>query len=114
MASIQMEMGNIDSAKSVYDKLVELQPNEGFSKYMCLAQLSSGLEAVNFYKKGVELMLVEFEKQKQLDTQNENKPCSSSSKIDDEEDDSGIVTNLDISTAYCSIAELYLTDLWLI
>lgn len=104
MASIQMEMGNVDSAKNLYQKLVDLSPDDGFSKYMCLAQLSSGIEAVNYYKKGVELMLVEFNKQ----SSETNKPSTSKQ---DEEDDSNCVTKLDISTAFCSIAELYLTDL---
>ncbi|CAF0940492.1 unnamed protein product [Brachionus calyciflorus] len=110
MASIQMEMGNVESAKSIYEKLVELSPNEGFSKYMCLAQLSTGIEAVNFYKKGVDLMLAEFNKQ-QLEDQNKPSTSKKSQEEDEEEDDSGRVTKLDISTAYCSISELYLTDL---
>lgn len=115
MASVQMEMGNTESAKSVYEKLAELSPDEGFSKYMCLAQLSSGLEAVNFYKKGIELMLLEFNKQQHLEEKHNGKACTSSRANNDEEeeqDDFGRVTNLDLSTAYCSIAEIYLTDLW--
>lgn len=104
MASIQMEMGNVESAKNLYEKLIHLSPDEGFSKYMCLAQLSSGIEAVNFYKKGVELMLIEFNKQ----SNDKNQP--STSKKDEEEESNG-VNKLDISTAFCSIAELYLTDL---
>ena len=111
MASVQMEMGNSESAKNIYIKLTELNPNEGFSKYMCLAQLSDGLEAVNFYLKGIELMLIEYEKQS-----NENKQqASTSSKASaelDEEEESGQVSKSDISTAYGSIAEIYLTDLW--
>ncbi|RNA35938.1 putative assembly chaperone of rpl4 [Brachionus plicatilis] len=104
MASIQMEMGNVESAKSLYEKLVGLSPDDGFSKYMCLAQLSSGIEAVNFYKKGVELMLIEFNKQ----SGDTNQPSTSKQ---DEDNDTNSVTKLDISTAFCSIAELYLTDL---
>ena len=32
MAAVQMEMGNTESAKTIYEKLIELTPNEGFSK----------------------------------------------------------------------------------
>ena len=49
----------------IYNKLIELEPNDGFNKYMCLAQLSSGIEAVNYYKKGIEIMIAEYEKQSQ-------------------------------------------------
>lgn len=106
MASIQMEMGNVESAKNLYEKLILLSPDEGFSKYMCLAQLSSGIEAVKFYKKGVELMLIEFNKQ----SDKSNQP-STSKQDEEDEQDSNCVNKLDISTAFCSIAELYLTDL---
>lgn len=98
----------------IYKKLAdELSPNEGFSKYMCLAQLSGGQEAVNYYLKGIELMLVEYEKQEKETQKKEQKPKSSKSIDDeDEEDEDSGVSKADISTAYGSLAELYLTDLW--
>jgi hypothetical protein len=71
---------------------------------MCLAQLSTGIEAVNFYKKGIELILVEYEKQ--LNTPN------TSTKAQDLEEDENEITKSNISTAYGSVAEIYLTDLW--
>lgn len=112
MASIQMEMGNNDSSKTIYQKLVELSPNEGFSKYMCLAQLSSEIEAVNFYKKGIELMTSDYEKQEQ---ESASKPGTSQSMGDDDDDeDYKDITRSDISTAYGSVAEIYLTDLWFV
>jgi tetratricopeptide (TPR) repeat protein len=114
MATVQMEMGNSESAKTIYEKLVKLNPNEGFSKYMCLGQLSCGIEAVNFYKKGIELMINQFNKE-----QSDTKPCTSSSAMknndtDEDEEDLQKVSKTEISTAYGSIAEIYLTDLWLI
>ena len=112
MASIQMEMGNNDSAKSIYKKLVELDPNEGFNKYMCLAQLSQELEAVEFYQKGIELMLRAHEKQTR---EQANGPGTSGAFAgddgDDDEEDCQLVKRSDISTAYGSVAEIYLTDL---
>jgi len=107
-----MEMGNNESSKNIYQKLVELSPNEGFSKYMCLAQLSVEMEAVNFYKKGIELMLIEYEKQEQGSASRPS-TSASASNFDDDEDDEDFknITKLDISTAYGSIAEIYLTDL---
>lgn len=80
---------------------------------MCLAQLSTGQEAVDYYKKGIELIVAEYEKQ-EADAANDHlQPKSSKSdEHDDDEEDSGKITKSDISTAYCSLAELYLTDLW--
>lgn len=106
----------------IYKKLVDLNPNDGFSKYMCLAQLSTGQEAANFYLKGIELMFIEYEKQeKEKSTASGNQTSSKakSSKQADEEDEDDedgqpVITKLDISTAYGSLAELYLTDLWYI
>lgn len=111
MASVQMEMGNNESAKNIYQKIVNLKPDEGFSKYMCLAQLSSELEAVNYYKKGIELMIVEYEK---LQNEQSDKPGTSRDFEENDEDDVQCVTKGDISTAYGSIAEIYLTDLCMV
>lgn len=117
MAAVQMEMGNSESAKNIYEKLVELNPNEGFSKYMCLAQLSSGLPAVNLYLKGIDLMLVQLNQQASEQMRKETKPTTSkaASYVDDEDEDEEEdqqVSKTDISTAFGSVAELYLTDLW--
>ena len=77
MAAVQMEMGNTESAKTIYEKLIELTPNEGFSKYMCLAQLSTGIESVNLYKKGIDLMLIQYNKEQQENPNKNNKPTTS-------------------------------------
>ena len=83
---------------------IEVNPNEGFSKYMCLAQLSTGIEAVDYYKKGIELILVEYNKQT-------NQP-NTSAGANELEEDGNEITKMQISTAYGSVAEIYLTDLW--
>ena len=79
---------------------------------MCLAQLSVELEAVNFYKKGIELMLVEYEKQERESASRPSTSASASNYDDEDDEDFKNITKLDISTAYGSIAEIYLTDLW--
>lgn len=119
MASVQMEMGNAESARNIYEKLIELCPNEGFSKYMCIAQLSTGIEAVNSYLKGIDLMLTQYNKEQlEKSKQNNNKPSKPSTsrasflEEEDEDDEDEGVTRSEISTAYGSIAEIYLTDLW--
>ena len=66
---------------------------------MYLGQMSSGREAVDYFKRGVDLM---------LKADCPTAACSSSAKISDK--DAALAT--DVSNAYCSMAEIYLTDLW--
>lgn len=100
MGAVQLEMGNVESAKQVYQKLIEIAPNEGFNKYMCIAQLSDGLDAVHYYQKGIEIMISEYNKQE-----------PEQAIANEEDDNEPRITKSDISTAFGSIAELYLTDL---
>ena len=88
---------------------------------MCLAQLSIGNEAVEYYKKGIELMLFEYGKQEQeaaSASPKKDKPTTSKAANDSDEEDEEDeelykrITTSDISTAYGSVAEIYLTDLW--
>ena len=84
---------------------------------MCLAQLSIGNESVEFYKKGIELMIVEYEKQTSSSSSAPAKPTTSKAakftdSDDEDEEEFGKVKTTDISTAFGSIAEIYLTDLW--
>lgn len=60
---------------------------------MYLGQMSSGDEAVQYMEKGLQLMLQEH--------QGDGSSSGSS------------VTSADIASAYCALAEVYLTDSWL-
>lgn len=42
---------------------MELSPDEGHSKYMYLGQIHTGLEAVGYYTKGIQVLLSTLEKQ---------------------------------------------------
>jgi hypothetical protein len=93
---------------NVYKKLIEIAPNEGFNKYMCMAQMSGGLEAVQYYQKGIEIMMIEYEKE-------QAKPSTSAAAAAAANDGEQMgITKSDISTAFGSLAELYLTDLWFV
>lgn len=46
----------------VFLKTVELSPEEGHSKYMYLGQIHTGMEAVQYFSKGIELMLNTMDK----------------------------------------------------
>ena len=79
-----------------FSKAINISPNEGHHKYLCLGQLSKGEEAVELLLKGIDIMAKQFHCQ--------GTSTSSSASCD--------VTALDMSTAYCSLAEVYLTDCW--
>ncbi|RXN30377.1 putative assembly chaperone of rpl4 [Labeo rohita] len=82
MGNICAELGDIEKAKEisfthtsltalyVYLKAVELSPEEGHSKYMYLGQIHTGMEAVQYFSKGTEVMLNAMDKHA-----NEARPC---------------------------------------
>lgn len=100
LGNICAELGNEEKAKQVFLRAVALSPEEGHSKYMYLGQVHSGMEAVQYFSKGIEAMLNALEKQ--------TTPAAAAAAIS--LDDPG-VTNKDISVAFCSIAEIFFTDL---
>ncbi|XP_075443525.1 uncharacterized protein LOC142487692 isoform X2 [Ascaphus truei] len=98
LGNICMELGNIEKAKQVLLKAVELSPGTGHAKYMYLGQIHCKDEAIQYFSKGIEIMISAHQTQPQL--------IGASSCPDKME-----VTSKDISTAFCSVAEIYFTDL---
>lgn len=95
--SLLLELGDIEAAKQCFGRAVEVNPDTGHSKYMYLGQLFEGAEAIQFFQKGIELMVKEREAQS---AQELAAACGGEEKI----------SGRDISTAYCSLAEIYMTD----
>uniref|UniRef100_UPI00358E591B uncharacterized protein isoform X1 n=2 Tax=Myxine glutinosa TaxID=7769 RepID=UPI00358E591B len=95
--SLYAELGLEDKARSCLLHAIDVTPDKGHAKYMYLGQLSSAQEAVVLFSKGVELM------QRSLVSQSTRGACV----FPDKEN----VTPQEVSSAYCSIAEIYLTDL---
>jgi len=83
LAEVLLELGQADSAKQLLNKSIQLSPNDNFSKYLNLAQHLEGKEALDCTDKGIQLMI----RQNQRGDLNEQ-----------------------ISSAYMSMAEVYLTD----
>lgn len=96
-ASLLLELGNSESAKHCLGRAVEVSPDTGYTKYMTLGQLMEGATAVQCYQKGIELMM----KEKQSKEAGE---VAAACRLDSSP------TERDISSAYCAIAEIYLTD----
>ncbi|XP_017551271.2 probable assembly chaperone of rpl4 [Pygocentrus nattereri] len=101
LGNICAELGDMDKAKQVFLKAVELSPEEGHGKYMYLGQIHTGMEAVQYFSKGLEVMLIVLDKQTQeaSDMGAAAMPSEPS------------VTVKDVSVAFCSIAEIFFTDL---
>jgi hypothetical protein len=72
---------------------IQLEPNAGYSKYMYLGQLSVEKEAIAAFQKGVDLMVAE------------RKGLAADS------DEAKLLASK-ISSALCSMTEIYLTDCW--
>lgn len=101
LGNICAELGDVDKAKQVFLKAVELSPEEGHSKYMYLGQIHTGMEAVQYFSKGIEVMLNGIDKQAQEagDMGAAAMPSEPS------------ISAKDVSVAFCSIAEIFFTDL---
>ncbi|XP_053569991.1 uncharacterized protein LOC128660260 [Bombina bombina] len=98
MGNICMELGNIEKAKQVFLKAVELSPDKGHAKYMYLGQIHCKEESLQYFSKGIEVMISAFQIQPQ---------AAGAARLPEEIE----VTTKDISTAFCSVAEIYFTDL---
>ncbi|XP_069552191.1 uncharacterized protein [Brachyistius frenatus] len=97
------ELGDTQKAKQVFLRAVAVSPDVGHSKYMYLGQIHTGQEAVDYYTRGIQVLLSALEKQETTTAQ----AGAAASPDEDPE----LPTSKDVSVAYCSIAELYLTDL---
>ncbi|KAK7109107.1 uncharacterized protein [Littorina saxatilis] len=97
--SLLLELGNSEAAKQCFGRAMEVSPDEGYSKYMYLGQLFEGAQAVECFQKGIELMLKEKEAKQ---AQELAAACRESTEGPSDQE---------LSSAYCSVAEIYLTDL---
>lgn len=103
LGHIYSELGNTQKAKEIFQQAVRLSPDVGHRKYMSLGQIHTGLEAVDYYMKGIEVLLSTLEKQAPT-----TGPLGASAFPDEDPD---LPSAKDASVAYCSMAEIYLTDL---
>lgn len=99
LGEIRIEMGSLETAKECFLEAVrrrEVLPLESLEfgdegKYLWLGQLSTAEEAVDWYTKGTEILLRILDRVKVKEEQKvKRKLCE----------------------IYCSLVELYLTDLW--
>lgn len=102
LGHICSELGDTQKAKGAFLRAVELSPDVGHSKYMYLGQIHTGQESVDYYTRGIQVLLSALEKQETTTLAGAAAPPDENSELP---------TAKDVSVAYCSIAEIYLTDL---
>lgn len=106
-----LQAGDVDLAKNCYQRAVEQSPEVGHVKYMYLGQLSSGVEAIQYYQKGIELMTKKFTEFQTAQVAEKAETNKESVEASDKSKEPGCdVSQRDISSAYCAIAEIFLTD----
>jgi len=96
------EMGDIENAKHYFLQAVQLQPDKGHVKYLYLGQISQGSEAVQYYERAIKVMTdcIEFHENNMQEVNETNMQAENEKSL----------TKKDISSVYCSLAELYMTD----
>ncbi|CAN7996326.1 unnamed protein product [Ixodes hexagonus] len=96
LSGLLLEMGDATGASQLLQRMIELEPNDGFRKYLSLGQLCDGKESLRHYAKGVEIL------QRLL---GERQGASAGADSED-----GGNLNRELSSAYCAMAEIYMTD----
>ncbi|XP_064455312.1 uncharacterized protein LOC135366521 [Ornithodoros turicata] len=95
LSTILLEIGDPTSAMEVLQKMISLQPDTGFRKYLSMAQLSGGKDALRCYSKGAAII------EQQI---HEKENCVSETVSEN------IDLNRELSSVYCAMAEVYMTD----
>lgn len=97
-AAVLLELGQLEAAIGLLRSAIEEQPSSGHEKYMLLAQCVRGEESVELYTAGLQLVLEDIAA---------HEVASESEEI------AANLAELHLNAAatFCSIAELYLTDL---
>lgn len=92
-ASCLLEIDERERAKTMLTHAVSVSPDNGHTKYMSLAQMCEGQDAVNYYRKGIDILT------KEIETVSVNSVEKSA------------VLNRELSDAYCALSEIFTTDL---
>lgn len=90
LADVLVQKGDIKQALRIFSIAIKLQPEQGATKYLSIGQLTEGKESIQYYKKGIEILLREL----------------NFKKVSEEIE----LMNKQLISAYCAIAEVYMTD----
>jgi len=93
-----LEIDRLNEGKQLLERSIELNPLDNISKYLQLAQLLEGNEAIRLFERGVSLI------------QHQKEQLESNSQRTDAQNEELITIGNQLSCAFCSMAEIYLTD----
>ncbi|CAM9281280.1 unnamed protein product [Discosporangium mesarthrocarpum] len=93
-AEVMLQIGMTDDAKIVLERTILLAPDEDPDKYLYMAQLHEGLGALAFFEKGLALLERDFAAAEG--------PAGEGPKRE---------LKQKLCTAFCSVGELFMTDL---
>lgn len=94
LAAVLLEVGAVDAALPWLQRSIQLAPESGHEKYLYLGQVQQGHEAVASFRRGIALLQL------------------TKAKLDNSGDFSaGASVAQSICDAYCSIVEVYMSDL---
>jgi tetratricopeptide (TPR) repeat protein len=88
MGELAVQVGDFDTAVASLRTAITLEPNSGAEKFMNLGQVVGGDEAAELYARGIAILRAQLA-----------------------ETPDNVDVRRSLSSAYCSVAELYLTDL---
>ena len=97
---VLIALDQVDEARAALEKSALIAPNSSAGKWMLLGQLSFGAAAVNAFNRG--LIILKSEMMAETTTSSSSSSSTSPSKL---------ILRRRVSDAYCSISELYMTDL---
>ncbi|CAM9782080.1 unnamed protein product, partial [Choristocarpus tenellus] len=92
VAEVMLQVGNTEVASQVLNRSISLSPDQGAEKYLYMGQLHEGLDSLTFYEKGLQILHRDL-------------------LVGDQQEATVAVLKQKLCSAYCSVAELFLTDL---
>lgn len=107
-------------AEALLRRSIEVEPNQGARRYMYLGQMLTGEEAANALGKGIELLAAEAQTVCEIPQQKSaaRRFCLTLhgfiqlAQQGEQYHDEVAQLHSDIAAGFCSLAEVYLTDLW--
>ncbi|XP_076327475.1 uncharacterized protein LOC143234197 isoform X1 [Tachypleus tridentatus] len=103
LSGVLLELGDLEGGYNALLKSVELSPDHSHSKYFSLGQLSEGLQALDYYQRGIDLL------SKTVEGLSENQSDHEAVAKVDQRNES-ISLKRELSNACCAMAEIYMTD----
>eukprot|EP00035_Acanthoeca_spectabilis_P014685 m.284531 g.284531 ORF g.284531 m.284531 type:complete len:382 (+) comp16198_c0_seq17:895-2040(+) len=97
------ELGRMDEAGEALQQAISIEPDTGPTKFMYLGQLTGGEDAVAAFTEAIRIMVGH------LETLSSDGAAAAVEEAPDVDERAALVR--DISSAFCSVAEIYLTDL---